>query len=47
MDIGFGPCHAIGGVRYTLLIVDKATRYKYIYPLRDLKESVVTNMHKT
>ena len=46
MDIGFGPCTAIGGVRYTLLLVDKHSRYKFVYPLRDLKGSIVKAMKK-
>lgn len=30
MDIGHGPCTAIGGARYTLLLVDKSTRFKFV-----------------
>ena len=46
IDIGFGPCTAIGGVIYTLLLVDKHSRYKFVYPLRDLKGSIVKAMKK-
>jgi hypothetical protein len=41
MDIGFGPCAAIGGIRYTLLFVDKRTRYKFVYGLKNLKDSLL------
>ena len=27
MEIGYGPCAAIGGIKYTLLFVDSASRY--------------------
>ncbi len=40
MDIGFGPCRAIGGIQYTLLVVDRATRHKFIYGLKNLKSSL-------
>ena len=40
MDIGFGPCTSIGGIKYTLLLVDKATRYKFVYGLTNLKSSL-------
>ena len=46
VDIGFGPCTAIGGVKYTLLIVDKATRYKFVYPLKSLTTSLLRNMKR-
>jgi dUTPase len=41
LDIGYGPCSAIGGIRYTLLAVDKSTRYKFIYGLKNLKSSLL------
>ena len=41
MDIGFGPCTAISGARYTLLLIDKHTRYRRVYPLKDLRESLL------
>ena len=41
MDIGFGPCTAIGGARYALLLIDKHSRYKRVYPLKDLKDSLL------
>ena len=42
MDIGYGPCAALGGVKYTLLFVDNASRYKYVYPLKNLKSSLLS-----
>ena len=46
MDIGYGPTTSVGGFRYTLLLVDKATRYKKMYPLTNLKTSVLQAMKK-
>ena len=46
MDIGFGPCTSIGGFRYTLMLVDKATRYKFVYGLKNLKSSLSKAIHK-
>ena len=46
MDIGYGPTTSVGGFRYTLLLVDKATRYKKMYPLTNLKSSVLQAMKK-
>ena len=40
-DIGFGPTRSIGGAFYTLLLVDKRTRYAFIYPLKNLKENLL------
>ena len=40
IDIGFGPTTAIGGIRYCLMMVDKATRIRKIYPLKNLTTSI-------
>ncbi len=40
MDIGFGPCAAIGGITHTLLVVDRATRHKFVYGLKNLTTSL-------
>ena len=40
-DIGYGCRTALWGIRYTILLVDRATRYKYIYPLHNLKDDIV------
>ena len=30
IDIGFRPCMTIRGIRYTLMAVDKKTKFKFI-----------------
>ena len=40
VDIGFGPTTAIGGIRYCLMLVDKATRMRRMYPLKNLTTSI-------
>eukprot|EP00957_Ditylum_brightwellii_P176208 13417498-Ditylum_brightwellii.AAC.1 len=37
-DIVYGAGTSIGGYRYTLWLVDRATRYIFEYPLKSLKE---------
>jgi hypothetical protein len=46
MDIGYGgPNTAIGGAKYTLLLIDKATRYKFIiYGIKNLTTSLLEAM---
>ena len=39
MDIGYGDCIAIGGSRYTIMLVDRATRFRWIYGLKSLTHS--------
>ena len=39
MDIGYGNCIAIGGSRYTIMLVDHATRFRWIYGLKSLTHS--------
>ena len=46
MDIGFGPTSAIGGIRYCLMMVDKATRYRRMYPLKNLTSSIPRAINK-
>ena len=46
MDIGYGPCAAIGGVKYTLLFVDSSSRYRYVYPLKNLKSSLLRGVKR-
>ena len=41
MDIGYGPFVGIGGIRYTLLLIDKSTRFKFIFGLTNLKDSLI------
>ena len=40
-NIGFGPCTAIGGIKYTLMLVDKSTRFKFVYGLKNLTSSLL------
>lgn len=43
MDIIFGANTAISGTKYSLFLVDKATRHKFIYPLQSTKqEDIIT-----
>jgi hypothetical protein len=39
MDIAFGDCVAVGGYRYTLVLVDRATRYNWNFGLKTLSAS--------
>ena len=41
MDIIHGQGTAISGIKYALFLVDKATRHKFIYPLRSLKTNII------
>jgi len=36
MDIAFGDCISVGGFRYALILIDRATRYNWVYGLKDL-----------
>jgi hypothetical protein len=44
LDIGYGPCPAIGGIKYTLLAVDRHSLYKLVYGLTNLKVSLLKAM---
>jgi hypothetical protein len=46
MDIGYGPDTAIGGIKYTLLLVDKFSRYKFLYGLKNLTTSLHEAMQR-
>jgi len=41
MDILFGAGTSIGGYKYSLFVVDRATRHKYLYPIRSLKTDIL------
>jgi hypothetical protein len=41
-DIGYGDCKAIGGARFCLLLVDRATRYFWIYAFKSLCHENIT-----
>lgn len=44
MDILYGAGTAHGGTKYAFYLVDRATRYKSIYPLTNLGEDVLTQL---
>ena len=46
MDIVYGPCAAIGGIKYALLLIDKKTRKCYIYGLTNMKISIKNALQK-
>ncbi len=41
MDIAFGDCVSVGGYRYALILVDRATRYNWAFGLRSLSSSYI------
>jgi len=44
MDIGYGDCVAVGGSKYCVLLVDRATRYTWIYGLKNLTHESLTSV---
>jgi deoxyuridine 5'-triphosphate nucleotidohydrolase len=46
IDIGFGPCNAIGGIKYTLLAVNKKTRTNLVFGLKNLTTSLLHAMQE-
>ena len=46
MDIGFGPCTAIGGVTHCLYLVDRKTRTQFAYPLKNVTTSLHTQIKR-
>ena len=42
VDIGYGCQAGIAGIKYALFIVDRATRYKFVYPIKSLENDVLT-----
>ena len=43
MDIVFGDCVELGGHRYTLLLVNVATRYCWLYSMLSLSSTLITS----
>ena len=40
MDIVYGPTVGIGGIKYALLLIDRKSKRKFIYGLKNLKDSI-------
>jgi hypothetical protein len=46
-DIGYGDCKSVGnGATYCLMLVDHATRYTWVYPLRNFRHDSITSTFK-
>ncbi len=46
MDIVFGTCVSGGSFCYALILVDRATRYNWVYGLKDLLgDSILLALH--
>ena len=46
-DIGYGHGRAIGNIHYVLFLVDRKTRIKFVFPLKNLEhETILTQMKK-
>jgi hypothetical protein len=46
MDIAFGDCVAVGGYRYALILVDRATRYYWTFGLKTLASAnIISALH--
>jgi hypothetical protein len=41
MDIAFGDCVSVGGYRYALILVDRATRYNWAFGLKTLSSECI------
>ena len=41
MDIAFGDCLSVGGFRYALILVDRATRYNWTFGLKSLSSDCI------
>ena len=46
MDIIYGAGNSIDGIKYALFLVDRATRYKMMLPIRNLHKDVLPNLKK-
>jgi hypothetical protein len=46
MDIAYGPTAGIGGVKYALILIDRKSKRKFIYGLKDLKDSIWTALQQ-
>jgi hypothetical protein len=47
MDIGYGDCISIGGFQYVILLVDRATRFQWVYGLKSMtQENIITALER-
>ena len=46
VDIGYRPCTSIGGICYSIMFVDKATRYKFVFGMKNLNTSILQAVKK-
>ena len=46
MDIGFGPCTAIGRITHVLYLVDRKTRTLFVYLLKNATSSLLKQMKR-
>ena len=46
IDIGFGPTVGLGGIKYSLMCIDKATQIRKVYGLKNLKSSLYQAMQQ-
>ena len=46
IDIVFGPCNTISGIKYTLLAVNKKTRTNLVFGLKNLTTSLLQAMQQ-
>ena len=44
VDIGYGCSAGLNGIKYALFVVDRAMRFKYIYPLKSLQQDILPAM---
>ena len=43
MDIAYGDTVAPGGIKFALVVVDRKTRYNFVFPLTDCKSTTIIN----
>ena len=41
VDIAFGDCVSVGGFQYSLILVDRATRYNWVFGLKYLPKDMI------
>ena len=46
MDIVYGPTVGIGGIKYALLLIDRKSKRKFIYGLKNLKQSILNALRQ-